>query len=190
MQKSDSNIRDSQQSFGWVSIALHWVTAIVIFVLWFLGDSIAAQDGDLVDQRRDLHVSIALSAYLVLIFRIYWRFRIGHPHVSGQTMRIHLFAQAVHYILLISVAVMLISGPVMVWANGGSLSIFGLVSIPWPFASSPSMHASALAVHTFTGTIIVSLTVLHIAGALKQLMFNEDETIIRMIRPRRHKPDS
>ena len=185
MQNSASNFRDSQRSFGWISIALHWVTAIIIFVLWYLGDSITAQESDLIDQRRHLHVSVATSAYLLLVFRIYWRFRTGHPHVSGQTLRIHLFAQAVHYILLVALAVMLISGPVMVWADGGTLSVFGFVSIPWPFAASPALHAQALAVHTFTGTTVISLTVLHIAGALKHLMFHEDETIIRMIRPRR-----
>jgi cytochrome b561 len=185
VNNTDSKLYDSPKSFGWISIALHWLTAIIVFLLWFLGDSIAAQDGEMIDQRRSLHVSVAVSAYLLLVYRIYWRFKIGHPHVSGQGMRIHQFAQAVHYLLLVAIAVMLLSGPIMVLASGGTLSAFGLFSIPLPSAESEALRSAAFAAHAFAGTAVISLTVLHIAGALKHLMFNEDETIVRMLKPKR-----
>lgn len=185
MSNSDAKFYDSRQSFGWVSIGLHWLTAIIILVLWFLGDSIAAQEAYLVDQRRNLHMSIATSAYLILVFRIYWRFKFGHPHVSGQSLRIHKFARFVHYLLLVAVAVMLISGPVTAWSGGADLPVFGLVLVPWPFAESQTLHSAALAVHKFTGKTVMTLIVLHVAGALKHLMFHEDETIVRMLKPKR-----
>jgi cytochrome b561 len=169
MPRPESKLFDNPRSFGWMSIVLHWITAIVIIVLWFVGDSIAAQEPDLVDQRRKLHVTIALSFYLILVFRIYWRTRSGHPHVAGQSLFIHRVAQAVHYVLLIALGVMLVTGPLMLWtSNAGHHNVFDM----------------CLAVHQMTGNIIIGLTLIHIAGALKHLMFHHDETIIRMIRPR------
>ena len=187
MPNSNSNLYDNPHSFGWVSIALHWVTAIVVLALWFLGDSIAAQESSLIDQRRNLHISVAVSAYLLLVLRIYWRFRTGHPHVSGQSTRVHRIAQAVHYLLLAAVAAMLLSGPVMVLAGGGSFSLFGVFSFTLPFSESDSLRKAAFAVHKLAGITVMSLTVLHIAGALKHLMFHEDETIVRMLKPKRRR---
>ena len=64
---------------------------------------------------------------------------------------------------------MLVTGPLMLWtSNAGHHNVFDM----------------CLAVHQMTGNIIIGLTLIHIAGALKQLMFHHDETIIRMIRPR------
>jgi cytochrome b561 len=169
MPRPDTNLFDNPHSFGWLSIALHWITAIAIIVLWFVGDSIAAQEPDMVEQRRSLHVTIALSFYLLLVFRIYWRARSGHPHVAGQSLFIHRVAQAVHYILLLAVGVMLVTGPLMLWAgNAGQRGVLD------------TCHA----LHALTGKVIIGLTLIHIAGALKHLMFHHDETIIRMIRPR------
>lgn len=170
MRKANPNFYDRPQSFGWISIAVHWVTAIVVIVLWFVGDSILAQEPDLMDQRRSLHITIALSFYLLLIFRIYWRLRVGHPHAVGQSVFIHRVARFVHYVLLVAVATMLLTGPAMLLAG---------------YIDSPALRDTAFAIHKLTGTIVISLTLLHIAGSLKHLMFHHDETIVRMIKPRR-----
>ena len=175
MRFSGSKFYDNPKSFGWISIAVHWITAVVIIVLWFIGDSITAQEPELVDQRRNLHVSIALAFYLLLAFRVIWRLKVGHPHVSGQTVFIHWVAQAVHYVLLAAVTVMLITGPLMLLAN---------------YTDSSPLRDTAFAIHNFTGTVIVTLTVVHIGGALKHLMFHHDETIIRMLKPRRSGSES
>lgn len=175
MRNSGSNLYDNPRSFGWISIAVHWITAIVIIALWFVGNSISALEPELSDQRRNLHVSIALVFYLLLVFRIYWRLRVGHPHVSGQTVFIHRIAQALHYVLLAAVAVMLATGPMMLLAN---------------YADSPALRALAFLIHRFTGTVVILLTVVHIAGALKHLMFQHDETIVRMLKPRKRENES
>jgi cytochrome b561 len=173
MRSANSSFYDRPQSFGWISIAVHWITAIVIIVLWFVGDSITAQEPDLIDQRRSLHITIALSFYLLLLFRIYWRLKVGHPHVAGQTVLIHRVAQFVHYVLLAAVATMLATGPAMLLAG---------------YIESPALRDLSFTIHKLTGTIVISLTLLHIAGSLKHLMFHHDETIIRMIKPQR--PDN
>jgi len=39
-QSAQSNLYDSDSVYGWISILLHWATAVVIIILWFIGKSI------------------------------------------------------------------------------------------------------------------------------------------------------
>jgi cytochrome b561 len=174
---------DSSSVYGWISILLHWVTAIVVIILWFAGKSISNALPEDMDTQRQLHVSIAASAWLIILFRILWRFRSGHPRVKGQTPFIHRIAKVAHYATLIAVGLMLLSGPLMVWASGHPVSIFGWLSIPGPIGESEATRAFAWFIHSNAALLLLVLVLLHIAGALKHLMFHSDDTVIRMIWP-------
>lgn len=168
MSKS-SSLFDKNNSFGWLSIGLHWLATLAIILLWFLGQSIASQSVEQIDARRSLHVTLGLLAWLPLIARIAWRFKSGHPHVNGQTLMTHKLAKAAHYAMLFVLLVMLVSGPIMAWTmpTRGDLAEFMFML--------HSNAAKALAV----------LVILHILAALKHLMFHEDETVARIFVPRR-----
>lgn len=163
-----NRLLDQPDSFGWISIALHWVTAAVIIALWVIGRSITDQDtSETIDVRRSLHITIALAAWLLLLLRILWRLRMHHPHAAGQSLFIHRFAQSVHYIMLVVLSLMMISGPVMAWIDNEIVT--GL----------------AYRVHASSADLLFTLVLLHIGGTLKHMMFHEDDTIIRMLWPRR-----
>ncbi len=160
---------DTQNSFGWFSIGLHWFAALAIILLWFVGQSISLQSIEHVEARRSLHITLGLIVWLPLVARIVWRYKSGHPHVNGQTLLTHRLAKAAHYLMLLALIVMLISGPLMAWAMPGrnSLSEF------------------AFAFHSNAAKALAALVVLHILAALKHLMFHEDETVARIFVPRK-----
>ena len=187
LQGAQSNLYDRKSVYGWISILLHWLTAIVIIVLWLLGQSISLITPEDVDSRRALHVSIAASAWLVLVLRIAWRFRSGHPHVNGQSLNIHRIAKTAHYVMLIALLLMLVSGPLMVWASGNTIGIFGWLAIPGPVGESESLGELAHFVHSNSALLLFWLVMLHIGGAVKHLMFHADDTIARMIWPGRQR---
>ncbi|MDH4072206.1 MAG: cytochrome b/b6 domain-containing protein [Gammaproteobacteria bacterium] len=182
-QTEKSNFYDSDTSYGWISIALHWLTATLIIALWIIGKSISSAEPDSIDARRSLHVSIAATAWLVIFLRVLWRLRSGHPHVRGQSDVIHRVAKIAHYASLIAVLAMLVSGPVMVWARGFPVGIFGALSIPGPVGKDPGLAALALGVHSGAAALLLAIVLLHIGGALKHLMFHTDDTIVRMLWP-------
>ena len=72
-----SRLRDTAAGYGWISIALHWITGVAVLVLLFVGSSIASAEDR--DGMVLLHTSIALSSYAFLWARIVWRVRTGHP---------------------------------------------------------------------------------------------------------------
>lgn len=165
---SRNSLYDRADSFGWISIALHWTTAVAIIALWFIGKSISSQPPGEIDVRRGLHIAIGLACWLPLLARIIWRFRIAHPRAVGQSMRIHHVARFIHFTMLVLLMVMLISGPLMAWA----------------ITDKPELFENVYRVHALSANILFALVVLHVLGTLKHLMFHEDETIARMIWPR------
>lgn len=163
-------LTDQADSFGWVSIALHWFAAVAITLLWFIGQSIASQPAELIDARRSLHITVGLICWVPLAARIVWRLRSKHPRVRGQGLTTHRIAKTAHYIMLVVLGVSLLSGPLMVWVL-------------------PEGSDLALALHANAAKALAVLVVLHVLAALKHLMFHDDETIARIFVPRRANDD-
>ena len=87
--------------------------------------------------------------------------------------------------MLIVIALMLLSGPFLVWADGNAIALPGDIRIPGPVGKSAFLRELAWQIHENMANILFVLVVLHIGGALKHLMFHQDDTIVRMIWPGR-----
>ena len=162
-------LHDRGDSFGWISIALHWVTALLLILMWIMGKGIDLAPPELVDGRRSAHVTLGLVIWLLLAGRILWRLRSGHPRAAGQTDRTHRLAVMAHYLMLGLLSLMLLSGPLLAWAL-------------------PDQVTLARIAHTLHGLCangLALLVVIHVGAALKHLMFHDDETIARIFVPRR-----
>lgn len=175
-------LEDTRTGYGWLSIALHWLTAIVVLALWFIGSSIRGESG--IEQERvlRLHTSIAILAYAFLWARIIWRFKKGHPGpLEKQGGVFFLIGKYTHYVLLLAIAVMLVSGPLMVWARGASIHVLDWFAIPSPFPMSIALFEAMQAVHVWCSRVLIIGTVLHIGGVYKHAAFNQDGTFAKML---------
>lgn len=182
--------KDETNSYGWVSIAFHWVVAGFIFTLWFLGDSIAFfETAEQKASFRRLHISIAVVGYLFLWARIIWRLKSGHPRLDGQSNLDHWVANTAHYVMLVGITFMLISGPLLVWSVGGAIDVFDWFSIPSPMGLNVGLYQWAYRIHDWSANAIMLVVVLHMSGAFKHLMFNDDEIFLRMFVPLKKKFD-
>lgn len=132
-----------------------------------------------------MHVSIALSFYLILIFRIVWRLRSGHPRLEGQGNVTHWLGKIAHYSMLVLIILMLISGPLKIWSLGGTLAIFSSIYIPSPIGYVPWLSTFSTKVHLYAGTALIIIVTIHLCSAMKHLMFHDDETFIRILMPRK-----
>lgn len=177
------SITDKTNGYGLISILLHWLTAGVVLLLWFLGDSLQALSA-VADRfaQLQLHISIALSAYVLLVLRIGWRLRSGHPRVAQQANWSHWLAKVIHYSMLLAITLMLVSGPAMLLTSGVEYSIFGLFDLPTS-TFKPNWYQAAHRVHALSGDLIMLLAVVHMLGAFKHMMFNDDDLFVRMLMP-------
>jgi cytochrome b561 len=173
--------RDTRNGYGWVSIAAHWLTAIVVLTMWVLGNMSQTDVQDDAAWYAHLHMSIGVSAYLLLWARILWRFAVGHPSPHpGQSALLFPVAKAFHYLFLIAIGVMLLSGPLMVWSGGDAVEVFAF-AIPSPFAPWPDLHDLLRRVHGVTASIIILGVLLHILAALKHIVINRDGTFDKIM---------
>ena len=72
-------VQDTRNGYGWISIALHWLTAAIVLTMWTVGimSQIAGREGD--PKLVHLHTTIGMTMYALLWGRIIWRFAVGHP---------------------------------------------------------------------------------------------------------------
>lgn len=174
---------DRADRYGWISIALHWLVAVAVIVMWVIGKSIPAEPMEAADEQRKLHMSIGIALWLLIAFRIAWRVRSGHPHVPGLRDFTYRLAKITHYLLLAAISLMLLSGPLMAWANGATIPVFGWFGIPGPFEKSDGLRDILHAIHVASSNVLLWLTLLHVSGAFKHLMFHADDSFVRMLWP-------
>jgi cytochrome b561 len=173
---------DTPNGYGWISITLHWLTAILVLTIWFIGSSIQAESNPDADSVLRLHTSIAISAYALLWARIVWRFMKGHPGpLPGQAGVFYNIGKFFHYAMLAAIALMLISGPLMVWSRGDVIQVFDWFTIPGPIAMNMGLYDAVHAVHVWCSRVIIVATVLHLGGVYKHAAFNQDGTFGKML---------
>ena len=90
-----------------------------------------------------------------------------HPRARGQSLLIHRVARTVHYVMLAGIAVMMLSGPLMILFD------------------SKAVTDVAHLIHATTASAMLALVLIHIGGTLKHIIFHEDDTIVRMLWPRK-----
>ena len=177
-------MKDTENGYGGVSILLHWVAAITMIALFVLGQ--AAEDA--ADSERKsllgLHISIAISMYLILVGRIGWRLFNGRLRVLIQQSKpLMLLAHWIPIILLAGLTLMLLSGPIMVWSKGYPINIFGLISLPSPLGKMETLHESMEALHKLGAKLLFFAFILHMLGVLKHLIIDRDNTLKRILGP-------
>jgi cytochrome b561 len=181
--------KDASSGYGWLSIALHWLNAVAVVMLWFIGNKMTgpniaeAEAADLVH----VHTSVAVTVYALIWARICWRFYSRHPKGLPDQGRIPFaVARTVHYTLLITIAVMLISGPLQVWLAGDAIGFYNLGSIPSPFAANDWLAERFELAHRWGGNALFVVALVHMTAAARQLVFAQGETAKRMTAPTGH----
>ncbi len=187
MADATSMMKDQSRSFGWISIGLHWTAAILVLVMFVIGKQFSGLPrGDELTNLRNLHISIGYLAILVVATRIAWRLRNGFPKHQPSVARWETIAARVTQIgILAGTAIMIVSGPLIMWTVDRPIEFFGMFGIPSLTGRNIPLHNALELVHASTANIIIGLVALHIAGALKHLIADDDgmETAGAMFRP-------
>ena len=177
-------IHDARAGYGWLSIALHWAAAISVVMLWFIGNQMTADDTppDEAAMLLQVHTSVAVTVYLLLLYRVFRRLQIGFPRRSaGQNVMLVRIARAVHFTLLFSILVMLFTGPLQVWLAGDAIALFNTGEISGPLAPNENMAEFFNAAHVAFAKVLFVVFLIHIAGAMRQILFSKGETANRML---------
>ncbi len=162
--------------------ALHWLVAIGIFWLIYLGLEQSGMERGLAKQElREFHGSIALVVLVLMTVRVVWRLINEVPaHPEGMPAWQRAVATIVHWGIYAAVFVQLLSGPITVATGGRPLAFFGLFSIPLPIAEDRDSHHFWEEVHEFSWKIVAGLLALHVLAALYNHFVAKNTVLRRM----------
>ena len=177
------SLKNSEHHYGWLAVVLHWLVAVVVVGLFALG--LWMVDLSYYDEwyRKgpDLHRSIGLILFAVVVFRLLWRFINTSPRPLANHQRWEVVsAHVAHSLLYVLMFVAMVSGYLITTADGSSISVFGLFDVPSVTGQVKGMEDTAGAVHYWSTWALVGLAGLHALGALKHHFIDRDETLRRM----------
>ena len=177
--------RDTRQDYGVVTIALHWLVAILVPGLFALG--LWMVDLTYYDAwyrtAPSIHKSIGVLVFLVLVLRLLWRLAnpkpLPEPTLSRFERRASGLVQGLLYLLLFGV---LVSGYLISTADGRPIEVFGLFEVPAMLTDLPAQADRAGDIHLILAISVIALASLHALAALKHHFIDHDRTLVRMLR--------
>jgi len=175
-------LRNTSTEYGTLAKALHWLVAIGLFTLIYLGLEQAGMDsGDERSRIRFIHASIAAIVLILMTIRIVWRFMSDVPaHPDGMPGWQRMISSVVHWGLYIAVFVQLSAGAMVVGTGGKGIPVFGLFSIPVPVAENHDAHEWWEEVHGFAWKPLALLLIIHVLGALYHHFIVKNDVLRRM----------
>lgn len=176
--------RNTEDSYGAIALALHWLMAIVVVGLFALGvymRSLTYADAWYVPGPY-IHKSVGVLLFLALVARLAWR-RLSPPPPAWtpRTPFEHWAAALVHglfYVLLFGIT---LSGYFISTADGRPIEVFGWFAIPATLTSIPRQADLAGSVHLILAYCLMVIAALHALAALKHQFVDRDRTLLRML---------
>lgn len=191
------------QRYTKVAIILHWLIALAIFAMiglgWYMTD--LPKDGpkqlafDLFDWGIytwqlaepgsprmfyfNLHKSIGLTLFALIVFRLYWRISHKPPAMlsSYQPWERKLATGAHHLLYLLMVAIPL-TGLLMSLSSKFGINWFGIHVLDG--VDDKALRHTYEALHELGANLMIALLIVHIGGALKHRLIDKDETLARI----------
>jgi len=177
---------NTENSYGIIAIALHWVMAITIFSLFGLGLYMveltyydAWYKGSL-----DLHKNIGMVLLVALMLRVVWRMVNTTPKSADKTAT-DIEVKAAHYAhiaLYILMGFLMLSGYLISTADGRAIEVFGLISVPALSLSFANQEDISGSIHEILAWTLILLSAGHVIAALKHHFLNKNNTLLRMIK--------
>lgn len=177
-------LKNTSQSYGWISIIIHWLMALIIFFVFGLGLYMvelsyydAWYKGSL-----ELHKSLGLLTLGVLLIRIGWRFVNVRPaHLPGPRWQ-QLSAHMMHFGLYVVMLMLMISGYLISTADGRAIAVFELFNLPALPWSVENQEDVAGEIHAILAWLLMVMAATHALAAIKHEYINKDHGLKRMLK--------
>nr|WP_113868047.1 cytochrome b [Brenneria salicis]NMN91229.1 cytochrome b561 [Brenneria salicis ATCC 15712 = DSM 30166]RBP60442.1 cytochrome b561 [Brenneria salicis ATCC 15712 = DSM 30166]RLM30070.1 cytochrome b [Brenneria salicis ATCC 15712 = DSM 30166] len=176
--------RNTSSRYGHVSILLHWISALTIYGMFALGLWMVTLGyyNDWYHRAPEIHKSIGVLLFALIIFRLVWRFISPPPApLNSYSTLTRISATLAHIALYVVLLGILISGYLISTAEGQPVSVFGWFSIPATLSGLTDQADIAGTVHLYLAWAVVILSVLHGLAALKHHFIDGDTTLKRML---------
>lgn len=169
--------------YGTVAQIIHWATAILVLAAFIYGPGGSEQRVYLParDFDRQLHETLGLCVFALVVMRVLWRMVDKRPPALQDAGWQGIVAKAVQgalYLLLFALPLTAIAGA---WLEGHPLTLLAGVEIPAPIGLSHEAGATIARIHTWLGDAILWLAGLHALAALYHHIVLKDGVLVSML---------
>lgn len=172
---------DSGNNYDSVAIALHWTTAVLVLLLFALGQTWGWFPRPTRHLMIVTHMSLGIILTAVVLTRIVWRFALGHHASPLEKGWVRLASTTVHYLLYALLVTQAVLGFLSRWVGNEAMNFFGL-KIPSPFIGAGHAAADEIQdIHNWVGWAIIVLAAGHAAAALYHHYVLKDRVLRRML---------
>lgn len=163
------------------TIALHWLTAVLVVVLFALAMVWDAFSRDTRLALHSLHISLGIVLAVVLVLRLGWRMTRGrHLPLAVEGLQ-GLAAKAMHHLLYVLLVAQVALGLAWRWAQAEPFEFFGLFPLRLASERNPTLSHTFGNLHDVIGWTIIVLAGMHAAVALFHHYVVKDGVLKRML---------
>jgi len=175
-------LRNTTAAYGWISIILHWLMAVVVLGMFALGVYMVTLNytDDWYKSAPYIHQSVGLLLLFLFSFRLFWRVSNPLPIIFGSSIEklLALWVHRTHYFFIFSI---LLSGYLIVTAGGRGIALFTWFEMPALFPIEKGREDLAGFVHMVLAWGFMAFIGLHATAALKHHFVDKDRTLLRML---------
>lgn len=178
-------ITNQKQTYGWISIVLHWVVAVVVLGTFALGFWMVDLDyySTWYHDAPNIHKSIGVLLILAMLGRLLWNLFNPKPKLLANSPAQRAMAKTAHVILYLLVFVIGVTGYLISTAESQPISVFNWFEVPAWFTPFEDQADIAGDIHEWLAYGLIGLVAVHAAAALKHHFIEKDNTLRRMLKP-------
>jgi len=169
--------------YGVVAQVFHWATAILVLVAFLYGPGGSEQRvySTARDFNRQLHETLGLCVFMLVLMRVLWRMVDTRPSPPEVPRWMNFAAKAVQwalYLLLFALPCTAITGA---WLEGHPLTFLAGVKISPLLTISHDVGATIARIHAWLGDAILRLAGFHALAAIYHHLVLKDGVLVSML---------
>jgi cytochrome b561 len=155
------------QRFTPLQRALHWLMAICIIAMLFIGVGMVSSIAPKYLPLIAIHKSLGAIILVLALIRLAVRWRYGAPPLPADLpVPLKLAAELSHYLLYILMIAMPLLGWGMLSAANYPIVLFGAMHLPMILPPSEVLHTALWNAHYYLAFVFFAVVLAHLAGAL------------------------
>jgi cytochrome b561 len=168
-------MRNERDSFSGAQRVLHWLVAIMVLAMLFIGVSMVSTLKPSFLTLIAIHKPLGIAILVLAVLRLGVRLRLGAPPLPDDLPQTQALASKLsHFVLYALLIAMPLVGWGMLSAGGYPIVLYGSLHLPAILPHDDQLHAILRATHTVLAYMFFTTILLHVAAALFHAWIRRD----------------
>jgi len=168
-------MKASSDRFSTLQRILHWLMAIMVLAMLFIGATMAATLQPRFLALISIHRPLGIAILVLAVLRLGVRWRLGAPPLPDDLPPVQALAAKLSHVALYG---LLIAMPLIGWgmlsAGGYPVVLYGALHLPRILPPNDQLHAILRTAHTLLAYLFFATILLHLAAALFHALIRRD----------------